>query len=108
MIRRPPRSTLFPYTTLFRSLASGRDRVSRMASDMRRLRGRSARRVHPHLSAVDAHLLLPHRDPFLDFLDHEAAGVERLGAMRRPGGDADARLAPGDPAEAVTAGDARV
>src|SRR3712207_9281150 len=23
MIRRPPRSTLFPYTTLFRSLASG-------------------------------------------------------------------------------------
>src|SRR4051794_41514053 len=24
MIRRPPRSTLFPYTTLFRSLASGR------------------------------------------------------------------------------------
>src|SRR2546423_4186687 len=29
MIRRPPRSTLFPYTTLFRSLAVGRiaDRV---------------------------------------------------------------------------------
>src|SRR3712207_7675355 len=25
MIRRPPRSTLFPYTTLFRSMASGRD-----------------------------------------------------------------------------------
>src|SRR5258708_24129135 len=24
MIRRPPRSTLFPYTTLFRSLADGR------------------------------------------------------------------------------------
>ena len=23
MIRRPPRSTLFPYTTLFRSLAAG-------------------------------------------------------------------------------------
>ena len=23
MIRRPPRSTLFPYTTLFRSIASG-------------------------------------------------------------------------------------
>src|SRR2546430_16861381 len=27
MIRRPPRSTLFPYTTLFRSLAQLRDRV---------------------------------------------------------------------------------
>src|SRR2546427_3098473 len=26
MIRRPPRSTLFPYTTLFRSRAAGRDR----------------------------------------------------------------------------------
>src|SRR3712207_8628677 len=25
MIRRPPRSTLFPYTTLFRSLVPGRD-----------------------------------------------------------------------------------
>src|SRR5260370_20319376 len=25
MIRRPPRSTLFPYTTLFRSLKTGRD-----------------------------------------------------------------------------------
>src|SRR2546426_3715624 len=25
MIRRPPRSTLFPYTTLFRSLLDGRD-----------------------------------------------------------------------------------
>src|SRR3712207_8564884 len=27
MIRRPPRSTLFPYTTLFRSCATGRRRV---------------------------------------------------------------------------------
>src|SRR2546430_12500003 len=27
MIRRPPRSTLFPYTTLFRSHALGRDAV---------------------------------------------------------------------------------
>src|SRR2546425_6966573 len=28
MIRRPPRSTLFPYTTLFRSHAHGRDRLT--------------------------------------------------------------------------------
>src|SRR2546425_8810977 len=27
MIRRPPRSTLFPYTTLFRSLSAGLERV---------------------------------------------------------------------------------
>src|SRR2546422_4193092 len=30
MIRRPPRSTLFPYTTLFRSRASPPDRPSRL------------------------------------------------------------------------------
>src|ERR1017187_10739458 len=29
MIRRPPRSTLFPYTTLFRSIGSGRLRYRR-------------------------------------------------------------------------------
>src|SRR5258708_16946005 len=28
MIRRPPRSTLFPYTTLFRSLAAGHHQVA--------------------------------------------------------------------------------
>src|SRR5438445_6252548 len=45
MIRRPPRSTLFPYTTLFRSLASSR-RVSRRA----RPRGVGClhRRTRPH------------------------------------------------------------
>src|SRR2546430_11063836 len=30
MIRRPPRSTLFPYTTLFRSLAADRARRAKM------------------------------------------------------------------------------
>src|SRR3712207_7541423 len=32
MIRRPPRSTLFPYTTLFRSLLCGRSCGSRVGS----------------------------------------------------------------------------
>src|SRR5258708_28365131 len=32
MIRRPPRSTLFPYTTLFRSRARPRSRASRRSS----------------------------------------------------------------------------
>src|SRR3712207_7545477 len=43
MIRRPPRSTLFPYTTLFRSA-----RLHRHASDAQvgdRIGGRRARRV---------------------------------------------------------------
>src|SRR5256885_10371237 len=35
MIRRPPRSTLFPYTTLFRSVSSGRN--SGVGSGERRL-----------------------------------------------------------------------
>src|SRR2546426_5958683 len=30
MIRRPPRSTLFPYTTLFRSLAKGQNSINRL------------------------------------------------------------------------------
>src|SRR2546428_9123080 len=30
MIRRPPRSTLFPYTTLFRSLSQGSTRCERL------------------------------------------------------------------------------
>src|SRR5256885_13183980 len=40
MIRRPPRSTLFPYTTLFRSIAkrsSASDRVCGVAARMKEL-----------------------------------------------------------------------
>src|SRR2546430_4569559 len=37
MIRRPPRSTLFPYTTLFRSLAR-RERLAERAAGARRVR----------------------------------------------------------------------
>src|SRR3712207_7848533 len=49
MIRRPPRSTLFPYTTLFRSLpprddrAAGRDRRAELP---RRRHHRAARLLH--------------------------------------------------------------
>src|SRR3712207_8455715 len=60
MIRRPPRSTLFPYTTLFRSRGlrggDGRDRERRtQAPLLRNLRrrglrgGADVRRYHPHL-----------------------------------------------------------
>src|SRR2546422_4277439 len=45
MIRRPPRSTLFPYTTLFRSAEA---RPRRACGDARRLRSaRDARRAIP-------------------------------------------------------------
>src|SRR2546423_6968224 len=50
MIRRPPRSTLFPYTTLFRSLR-GRGEISTHGVDGRgELRQRALRH---HLRAVD-------------------------------------------------------
>src|SRR2546430_13385930 len=45
MIRRPPRSTLFPYTTLFRSLHAAEDRRPAPGGDDRRRRpGDAARR----------------------------------------------------------------
>src|SRR2546422_9160008 len=43
MIRRPPRSTLFPYTTLFRSRSRGRERSSARTSAPGRERGSHAR-----------------------------------------------------------------
>src|SRR5256885_13177472 len=43
MIRRPPRSTLFPYTTLFRSLRAQEDRLQ---SPQERLGRRPRRRLH--------------------------------------------------------------
>src|SRR3712207_7260697 len=53
MIRRPPRSTLFPYTTLFRS-RMGKDAVSRIASRLeeqqKEWRGRSLEgKSYPYL-----------------------------------------------------------
>src|SRR3712207_8617306 len=39
MIRRPPRSTLFPYTTLFRSLTTDRGEAAPAASPVLPLRG---------------------------------------------------------------------
>src|SRR2546422_1269215 len=52
MIRRPPRSTLFPYTTLFRSVAtSGCDQVDTAKAKLKlawdKLRGRSTTQSPP-------------------------------------------------------------
>src|SRR2546429_6666987 len=47
MIRRPPRSTLFPYTTLFRSSARLAYRIGNRACQVRR----TTRRQQRHLSA---------------------------------------------------------
>src|SRR2546430_10362199 len=55
MIRRPPRSTLFPYTTLFRSLAPFADDVALL---LRQLVGAVRRHVEPRV--------LRHIDDVLD------------------------------------------
>src|SRR3712207_8065915 len=47
MIRRPPRSTLFPYTTLFRSEGLGAFRGARLKYSLRR---HVARLHRPHLA----------------------------------------------------------
>src|SRR3712207_7333921 len=61
MIRRPPRSTLFPYTTLFRSLAVARrpDRLLRRLPfrdlGRRGVRGRGAPGAAAHLVRSEEH-----------------------------------------------------
>src|SRR5260370_19957938 len=64
MIRRPPRSTLFPYTTLFRSRNPPDARVER-EGHLRRLdraadggRGVKMRRSEEHTSELQSHLNL--------------------------------------------------
>src|SRR2546425_6796743 len=62
MIRRPPRSTLFPYTTLFRSWMAGSSSTIRMCSPAmfvsgaaKRLDGRGgARRSEEHTSELQS------------------------------------------------------
>src|ERR1035441_2000350 len=53
MIRRPPRSTLFPYTTLFRSRGTGVDGVNHIIRHGGRRR-RSQRRSEEHTSELQS------------------------------------------------------
>src|SRR3712207_7199227 len=48
MIRRPPRSTLFPYTTLFRSPSGGPPRISCLAGRLRSAPRARQRRAAGH------------------------------------------------------------
>src|SRR5438105_9624209 len=52
MIRRPPRSTLFPYTTLFRSICAAAERNG-AADQLGRLRRPDAEPVHARADAVE-------------------------------------------------------
>src|SRR3712207_7207805 len=53
MIRRPPRSTLFPYTTLFRSLGFGRAREQRVNAEVDSAGGASAGAREGHADPLD-------------------------------------------------------
>src|SRR3712207_8725919 len=57
MIRRPPRSTLFPYTTLFRSLCAG-VRIPRLLQQL----GLTA----PNIATYSAPLLRRRDDPWVE------------------------------------------
>src|SRR2546426_9270541 len=75
MIRRPPRSTLFPYTTLFRSLAADRGRPSERAQMRDDFRG-LAHLLHGLAQLADDLPLVRHAK--LDEVDRvadEQAGV---------------------------------
>src|SRR5260370_13996241 len=63
MIRRPPRSTLFPYTTLFRSIMQARAHIARAADEERshidgvgQLGAEIVGRSEEHTSELQSHL----------------------------------------------------
>src|SRR2546422_6639195 len=58
MIRRPPRSTLFPYTTLFRSLLERRRRNERLCGEARLGDPQEQRLVGRGLAALLHHAVL--------------------------------------------------
>src|SRR3712207_7857241 len=64
MIRRPPRSTLFPYTTLFRSAGGGEpaEEVVGLGCDRERTPQQHAEQRDDHSGAQQPELLTRHRE----------------------------------------------
>src|SRR3712207_1785685 len=94
MIRRPPRSTLFPYTTLFRSMIPGPVRV---AADLARMmvEGEMAARhigqVGRDVARGDRHLAVLHV-----LRVHEADLVDELQLLEEHSADQPVEVAAGD------------
>src|SRR5256885_11800374 len=61
MIRRPPRSTLFPYTTLSRSESGGQEGRGRFLDDADRIFGDDSRTVEPIFGDDDSLEMEPFR-----------------------------------------------
>src|SRR6266496_2123272 len=87
MIRRPPRSTLFPYTTLFRSCRSAGGRAA--AGTSWRDRDRATTRSEEHTSELQSRrdlvcrLLLEKKK--IGVVPHAGGCIDRLIKIRRPG-----------------------
>src|SRR5216684_4880435 len=86
MIRRPPRSTLFPYTTLFRSDRDERAVFARrIAVDQTRNHlfagTRLAANEHVRLTVSDARNQIDHALHLRRVADHQAIGVLALHAL---------------------------
>src|SRR5438045_6599259 len=81
MIRRPPRSTLFPYTTLFRSerpAESGRDRPDRHAPERGRRDRKSTRLNSSHLGISYAVFCLKKKKKYNKIIKRYLGRVEHL------------------------------
>src|SRR2546425_9443953 len=85
MIRRPPRSTLFPYTTLFRSLAVGQPEWRRRARD-RRDALRAIREIDRLVEVVGENA-----DDLAEAERDDGEGVAVQAQHREPQGDAGDR-----------------
>src|SRR2546426_11855225 len=107
MIRRPPRSTLFPYTTLFRSVVVGhfRDRArpdvlvaGRGHLEGRREVGPQLEAVHPALGIALRHLLVenaaPRGHPLHVAGAERAAVAQAVAVLHRPAEDVGDGLDP--------------
>src|SRR5258707_10845595 len=84
MIRRPPRSTLFPYTTLFRSLALIQDRCFTQVLEGARRAVAAATDPQERLQAFIKHhvTFFAHQMPEMKVLSHEAS-PKGVGAIKR-------------------------
>src|SRR5256885_2593941 len=75
MIRRPPRSTLFPYTTLFRSLEAIGDQRERV--------GRPERLAHRRIMRAEMHRR-PQRQPHVAVALEQARSEEHTSELQSP------------------------
>src|SRR5256886_17346854 len=89
MIRRPPRSTLFPYTTLFRSRrAEEKEAIVRVGHPEQRRRARDGRQDAAHVAAPDLARALAEDERQAEGEDEAVQGLPPVdGTERRDLGD---------------------